>query len=781
MAAAKDARQRKGLAENFHVASSGDESSEDDAPTHEESISDVSDHAALPKTQAAQPKKSRKGIPPASPGRDSSRFAVEDEEVSSEASALGVNADGSDDEADYWARKARGELEEGEEDEEGAWTGDEFSSDSDYDEEAAAAEEYDKGVFQQELAFGDATDRIAIVNCDWDNLKAVDILVVCSSFCPSTGLVKSVQIYPSDFGLSMMAEEDIHGPSIYKDGDEEDSEDEAPKNGKKVRSEERQAALDEIKLRRYELNKLRYYFAVVTFDSVATASAIYGALDNQELEMTANKLDMRFVPEDISFEGRQLHDEAKEIPLNYEPPHFETTVLKKTEAKLTWDQTPKERLDITQAAFSHLGEIDEAKYSKYIASSESESDEGQESDDEGDDVALPEDDPDADSSHIKKKQRKKYASLLLGLDGNDEEEAAANNEQDDFFMALEQAGKKKKKAAEGELQFTIGGSSSKATTKAGKSKAWDEDEVKRKVQEKLSAKPVKNLKANTHRSVLPKYRPDEKHSEDEEASDASAAASGSDSDAEMPSLIPDARSKSKKNEKKAKFEEKKKAKREEHKKKAKATEMDVDEESAGEEQDEGGKDVWEGFEEGFEKPTKAQLAKLKKRKREDREQEMRDDKKGRAELSLLVGQKDGESSDSDVDQPRKKKSKKGKKEPQATSIDLKDDRFAALMQDPRFLPDPTNPNFGKTASVKAILDARKEYRQAQGLEEDVEEDSKKSSSKSSSAPAQKVNGHKKSVQKGFYDLGNQQDEATSKAELDDLVANLKRKSAAARK
>ena len=768
MAAAKIARQRKGLAENFHVASSGEESSEDDAPTHEESISDLSDHAALPKTQAAQPKKSRKGIPPASPGRDSSRFAVEDEEVSSDESAPG---EGSQDE-DYWARKARGELDD-EEDEE-AWTGDEFSSDSDYDEEDAAAEEYDKGVFQQELAFGDATERIAIVNCDWDNLKAVDILVVCSSFCPSTGLVKSVKIYPSDFGLSMMAEEDVHGPAIYKDSDDEEED---TKSGKKVRSEERQSALDEIKLRRYELNKLRYYFAVVTFDSVATASAIYGALDNQELEMTANKLDMRFVPDDISFEGRQLHSEATEIPLNYEPPHFETTVLKKTEAKLTWDQTPKERLDITQAAFSHLGEIDESRYSKYIASSESESEEGQDSDDEEEGVALPEDDPDADSKHIKKKERKKYASLLLGLDGMDDEESAANNDQDDFFTALEQAGKKKKKDAEGEMHFTIGGSSTKAATKTGKSKAWDEAEVKRKVQEKLSAKPAKNLKANNQRSVVPKYRPDEKHSEDEEASDASAAESGSESDTEMPSLIPDARSKSNKSDKRAKFEEKKKQKREDHKKKSKSAQMDVDEESAGEEQADGGKDVWEGFEEGFEKPTKAQLAKLKKRKRDDREQEMRDDKQGRAELALLVGQKDGDSSDSDVDQPRKKKSKKGKKDVQPTSIDLKDDRFSALMQDPRFLPDPTNPNFNKTASVKAILDARKEYRQTQGLEEDVEEDTKKSSNGASTA-TQKPNGHKKSVQKGFYDLGNQQDEATSKAELDDLVANLKRKSAA---
>ena len=787
---AKAARQRKGLAENFYVESSGSESDEDasvdESAEVEEIESEVSDHASLPKTQAAQPKKNRKGASPASPGRESSRFAVEDEEVSPEGSDRDAVAENSDAEADYWARKARGELEESEEDGEGDWTGDEFSTDSEYDEEDMAAEEYDKGVFQQEMAYGEETHRIAIVNCDWDHLKAVDILVVCSSFCPSTGLVKSVTIYPSDFGLSMMAEEDLNGPSVYKNGDESDSEEEDTKGGKKVRSEERQAALDEIKLRRYELNKLRYYFAVVTCDSISTAAAIYGALDNQELEMTANKLDMRFVPDDISFEDRAVHDVANEIPLNYEPPNFETTVLKKTEAKLTWDQTPKERLAVTQAAFSHLGDIDEAKYAKYIASSESEGEDSEEeSDGELDGIAPTKDDDDADVAHIKKKERKKYASLLLGLDGLEEEED--KNDHDDFFTALETAGakSKKNKKSEGEMEFSFGGTS-KADTKSGKSKEWDEEEVKRKVQEKLSAKPKKSFKANNQRSVVPKYRPDEKHSDDEEEAENGSDVDESES-GDMPSLIPAAGSKKdKKGDKKAKFMEKKQQKREEQMKKngksKKDSKMDVDEEEG----EEGNKDVWAGFEEAFEKPSKAKLAKMKKRKREEREKEMREDTKSRAELSLLVGKKDDEDSDSDIDAPRSKKSKKDKKAPVTSQINLKDDRFSALMEDPRFLPDPTNPNFKKTASVKAILDARKEYRQAHGLEEAIEDESHQSTFKASVASSSqaktsksdsKQNGHKKTVQKGFYDLGAQQDEVSSKAELDDLVASVKRKAA----
>lgn len=844
VAQVKAARQRKGLAENFHVESSGSNSEEEDgSEALEPASSDVSDHASLPKTQAAKQKKSRKNDSPVSPSRASAKFAVEDASITSEDSnAMDVSID-ADMEAEYWARKARGEFDDFAGSEEGEeFSGDEFSSDSEYEEVDEANEEYNKGVFQQEMAFGDETHRIAVVNCDWDHLRAIDILVVCSSFCPSTGLVKSVHIYPSDFGLSMMAEEDVNGPAIYKDSDDEE-EGESSDDGKpasKARKEERKQTLDEIKLRRYELNKLRYYFAVVTCDSAETAAALYGALDNQEIEMTSNKLDMRFVPDDVSFEGRKIHSEAHEIPLDYQPPHFETNVLQKTETKLTWDQTPKERLSVTQAAFSHLVDIDEAKYAQYIASSESESEEEDENSDESEEngesgVLMPKNDEDGDAANIKKSRRKKYASLLLGLDGLDDEDGdndeKEKNEMNDFFTSATSSKKKKGKEAEGEMTFTLNTDSSKP--KSGKKASLNDDEIKRKVQEKLEAKPSKSFKPNSHRAVVPKYRPDEKHSEDEESenensSENSNSGSGSESD-DMPSLIPASKkqgdkkregknassSKDKSQDKKSKFDKTKKKSAEKTKGKKSVEDDSDDNRDMGSGSDDEGeqkegsskKDIWDGFEDAFAKPSKSQLSKLKKRKREEREKERKSDKQTRAELSLLVGKKDGFESSSEADDSSdnsenggrgkssrsKKAHKKAKKgEAPQSDINLKDSRFAALMQDPRFLPDPTNPNFKKTASVKAILDARKEYRKETGLEEDVEEEApvvskgKGSSSHaatSSYKTSSSASGHKKTVQKGFYDLGKKQDDENEQADLDDLVASIKRKSAshAARK
>jgi hypothetical protein len=62
------------------------------------------------------------------------------------------------------------------------------------------------------LVRADATSRFALMDVDWERVKAVDLLVVLRSFAPSGGLVKTVSVYPSDFGIARMAQEKKIGP-----------------------------------------------------------------------------------------------------------------------------------------------------------------------------------------------------------------------------------------------------------------------------------------------------------------------------------------------------------------------------------------------------------------------------------------------------------------------------------------------------------------------------------------------------------------------------------------
>lgn len=60
--------------------------------------------------------------------------------------------------------------------------------------------------------------RLAVLNCDWEHVKAVDLLGILQSFKPSRGVIQRVTVYVSDFGKERMAEEERLGPAFLRDG-----------------------------------------------------------------------------------------------------------------------------------------------------------------------------------------------------------------------------------------------------------------------------------------------------------------------------------------------------------------------------------------------------------------------------------------------------------------------------------------------------------------------------------------------------------------------------------
>lgn len=206
----------------------------------------------------------------------------------------------------------------------------------------------------------EATKRIALVNMDWDHLRAVDLYRVLASSLSATavapptapkpskssnkkfdaegteiglyqaparvtlaqGRLLSVKIYPSSFGRERMEREEREGPpkevfnARISDGEDDESvmkmgRKKKSRKSKKVESDDEEITEKDIlreqvedggeedydgeALRKYQLERLRYYYAIATFDTVAAASHVYSEIDGTEFERTANVFDLSLV------------------------------------------------------------------------------------------------------------------------------------------------------------------------------------------------------------------------------------------------------------------------------------------------------------------------------------------------------------------------------------------------------------------------------------------------------------------------------------------------------
>ncbi|KAG8810454.1 pre-rRNA-processing protein esf1, partial [Serendipita sp. 399] len=267
------------------------------------------------------------------------------------------------------------------------------------------------------------TKRIAAVNLDWDHVKASHLFKIFSSLLslhpgslssngkskksePSRlvhGELLRVRIYPSEFGKKKMAEEDKSGPPTdlflkknknkyevlpkpvaliprqrVEDEDDKDEDENVvpkPNNGEDY---------DQTALRRYQLERLRYYYAIATFSTVSAASFVYSELDGTELEQSANLFDLSYVPDDMTFEEDEMRDEATRETMvtakDYKGLDFTTDALRHSKVKLTWDDDDPERMKVTRRMLSEK-EIDEMDFKALLASSSSSSSASEEDDD----------------------------------------------------------------------------------------------------------------------------------------------------------------------------------------------------------------------------------------------------------------------------------------------------------------------------------------------------------------------------------------------------------------
>jgi hypothetical protein len=352
---------------------------------------------------------------------------------------------------EYLSRLARGEIDESssddsdedDEDDEDDENDEDDDEDDDDDPEVAAEDSDDEG---EAIEMGEESSRrIALQNCDWENVRAEDILVLLQSACPTGKTVNSVTVYLSDFGKEKMENEAKFGPqalmrtkridSNQNDDDEADSDEVDEDESDDDSNNHQRGAKSKMKgdfsrakghvgivmqddttrgkskaklaskssgdiddnddnekkqaIREYELSKLKYYFAVAECDTVGTAEVLYSELDGVEFGHSGMIIDMRFIPDDISFDGREIRDTSKENQNNtileaYKPPEFAVQALQHTNVECTWDQGEKQREKLLTNV-SAWRQLHDSDLQQYLATSDSE-DEG--SDDDGKAASL---------------------------------------------------------------------------------------------------------------------------------------------------------------------------------------------------------------------------------------------------------------------------------------------------------------------------------------------------------------------------------------------------------
>ncbi|CAN6658130.1 pre-rRNA-processing protein Esf1p [Trichomonascus vanleenenianus] len=262
---------------------------------------------------------------------------------------------------------------------------DESSSSSEEESEDEYEEEEEVKLPSQEEAIprGDETRRFAAMYMDWDNIRSIDLMATFGSFVPPKGRLISVKIYPSEYGKQQMAKEETSGPSTEffnggkknKKNKEEDS-DEEEINEKTIIQTDDGEEVNSAVLRSYQMQRLKYYYAVVECDGVGTAKNIYDNCDGTEYESTANFFDLRYIPDEMTFDDKP-RDECYKLPAKYKPADFVTDALQHSKVKLTWDETPAERQRALGRNLSQK-EIEENDFKAYLASSSDESDNEQE-------------------------------------------------------------------------------------------------------------------------------------------------------------------------------------------------------------------------------------------------------------------------------------------------------------------------------------------------------------------------------------------------------------------
>ncbi|KAI7254419.1 hypothetical protein KC352_g11837, partial [Hortaea werneckii] len=559
----------------------------------------------------------------------------------------------------------------------------ESSSEEESDEEADLAEDTAGQEQTEDIPLGEVTRRIAAVNMDWDNIRASDILAVAQSFLPGSGRVEKVTVFPSEFGRERLEKEELEGPpreifassartqddiedeeSGARSSDDEEDEDEKIRKQLLSNQADEGGEFDTAKLRQYQLERLRYYYAVIETDSKPAAKALYDSMDGREYLTTANFFDLRFIPDDVSFEEDTPKEECSKLPEGYKPNDFKTEALTHSKVRLTWDDDDTTRKEVQKRAFSRA-EIDENDLQAYIGSDSS-----------GDEDSAPRRETGTEKKASKREAERAKMRAALGL-GEEPKKGGAKSS--------------KEPVGEMEITFTSGLGGDKGGKSVFENGPQDEESTReryiRKEKERKQKRKEKMKASRTGEAA------DTSGSESEAAPEGGeGATNGQDDDGfndpffDDPSFNAAAEKKAKKAERLKKRAEKA-ASEEEAAARRKELELLMADDQA---------DAVRHFD-----------------MREIEQQEKEAKRKGKK------GRKGGKKGAGDAGEEQ---AGAGTEE---FKVDTEDPRFKGLFESHEYAIDPTNPRYKATQGMKALLEEGRKKRKRTGEEEEEEKPKQK--------------------------------------------------------
>jgi hypothetical protein len=93
-------------------------------------------------------------------------------------------------------------------------------------------------------------------------------------------------------------------------------------------------------LRKYEKNKMKYYYAVIYTNSPKTSKSIYEEFNGIEFELSGCQINLSYIADDIEF-SQKAKESCSVVPQNYQFDKAQrlNKALSQSMPKLTWDQT----------------------------------------------------------------------------------------------------------------------------------------------------------------------------------------------------------------------------------------------------------------------------------------------------------------------------------------------------------------------------------------------------------------------------------------------------------